>query len=148
MGLFWAVVISNGLLVIILAGGVALLGRIWKNPLYLHLLWVLVLLKFVTPPVVTIPVLSPPTQALPAMEERRPVHTQTAPSDPVVFQNQMDPLGSPREPDIHVKDQAVSEGLVQNQASMVPVTTPHETPSLAIMAWTWEIGRASCRERV
>ena len=30
------------------------MGRVWKNPLGLHLLWVLVLLKLVTPPVVTV----------------------------------------------------------------------------------------------
>ncbi len=137
MGPFWAVVISNGLLVIILAAGVALLERIWKNPLYLHLLWVLVLLKFVTPPVATIPVLSPPSQALPAKEERRPVHTQTAPSDPVVFQNQMDPLGTPREPDFHAKDQVVSEDQAQSQAGIAPVALPHEVPWLAIMGCVW-----------
>ena len=61
---------SNALLVVVLAAGVALLGRVWKNPLCLHLLWVFVLLKLVTPPLLTVPVALPARQAPPASEER------------------------------------------------------------------------------
>ena len=67
---FWEIVASNALLVVVLAAGVALLGRVWKNPLCLHLLWVLVLLKLVTPPVVTVPIALPARQAPPAPEAR------------------------------------------------------------------------------
>jgi hypothetical protein len=54
MHAFWEIVISNCLVVAVLGAGVALLGRYWKNPAGQHLLWVLVLLKLVTPPVVTV----------------------------------------------------------------------------------------------
>lgn len=54
MHIFWEIVASNALLVIVLAVGVALLGRVWKNPAALHVLWLLVLLKLFTPPIVTI----------------------------------------------------------------------------------------------
>src|SRR5208337_3007833 len=54
MHAFWEIVASNSLVVVVLAVGVALLGRHWKNPVGQHLLWVFVLLKLVTPPVVTV----------------------------------------------------------------------------------------------
>jgi beta-lactamase regulating signal transducer with metallopeptidase domain len=63
MQTFWEIVASNALLVVVLAVGVALLGRLWKNPLCLHLLWLLVLLKLVTPPLVTVPIALPASQA-------------------------------------------------------------------------------------
>jgi hypothetical protein len=43
MNAFWEIVASNALLVAVLAAGVALLGRVWKNAAGLHVLWVLVL---------------------------------------------------------------------------------------------------------
>ena len=72
MQFFLEIVASNALRVVVLAAGVALLGRVWKNPLCLHLLWVLVLLKLVTPPIVTVPVRLPAREvsAAVASEER------------------------------------------------------------------------------
>lgn len=55
MSAFWQLVASNALVAAALAVGVALLGRVWKNPSALHLLWVLVLLKLVTPPLWQVP---------------------------------------------------------------------------------------------
>jgi beta-lactamase regulating signal transducer with metallopeptidase domain len=63
MPAIWEVVVSNALVVVLLAAGVAVLGRLWKNPLCLHLLWLLVLLKLVTPPVLTVPVSLPARDA-------------------------------------------------------------------------------------
>ena len=54
MHAFWEIVASNAMLVAVLAVGVAVLGRAWKNPTGLHILWVLVLLKLFTPPLITI----------------------------------------------------------------------------------------------
>ncbi|HEX4141986.1 MAG TPA: M56 family metallopeptidase [Pirellulales bacterium] len=42
-----------------MALAVGLLGRVWKNPQGLHLLWVCVLVKLLLPPLVTIPVVLP-----------------------------------------------------------------------------------------
>ncbi len=50
------IVVSNALLVVILAAVIAVVGRFWKNPQGLHLLWLLVLLKFITPPLLTVPI--------------------------------------------------------------------------------------------
>lgn len=54
MQAFWEIVASNAVLVVALALLVALLGRVWKQPAVLHVLWVLVLLKLFTPPMLTI----------------------------------------------------------------------------------------------
>jgi len=70
MHAFWEIVASNSLVVAVLAVGVGLLGRIWKNPVALHLLWVLVLLKFVTPPVVTVHIALPMSQRPTALGQR------------------------------------------------------------------------------
>ncbi len=59
MHAFLQIVASNAVVFAVLAVGVALLGRIWKNPMGPHLLWVLALLKLVTPPLVTVPLTLP-----------------------------------------------------------------------------------------
>ena len=57
------IVISNSLFVIVLAFAVALVGRFVNNPPMLHILWLLVLLKFITPPLLTVPVVLKTTQS-------------------------------------------------------------------------------------
>ena len=54
MNAFWEIVVSNAILVVVLAAAVAIVGRFWKNPHGLYVLWLLVLLKFVTPPLFTV----------------------------------------------------------------------------------------------
>jgi beta-lactamase regulating signal transducer with metallopeptidase domain len=55
-----AVVLGNAVIAAALAAGVVLLSRVlarrWHRPALIHALWVVVLLKLVTPPVVSIPV--------------------------------------------------------------------------------------------
>ncbi len=53
MNHFWEIIASNALVATGLALGVALLSRVWKNTAAIHLLWVIVLFKFFTPPIVT-----------------------------------------------------------------------------------------------
>ncbi len=48
----WEIIASNAILATFLGIGTALVGRVWKNPAALHLLWVIVLLKLFTPPAV------------------------------------------------------------------------------------------------
>ncbi len=51
---FWGLVASNAVVATALAIVAALLARVWKNAAAIHLLWVVVLLKLFTPPVVTV----------------------------------------------------------------------------------------------
>ena len=53
MDAFWGIIASNAVVATILAIGAVLLGRIWKNAAAVHVLWVVVLLKLFTPPLVT-----------------------------------------------------------------------------------------------
>ena len=50
---FWAVVVSNALVVCLLAVVALLLGRVWKNRAALHLVWLAVLIKLFVPPLFT-----------------------------------------------------------------------------------------------
>ncbi|MGO9922016.1 MAG: M56 family metallopeptidase [Isosphaeraceae bacterium] len=52
MHAFWGIIASNAVVAALLAIGASLLGRIWKHPAALHALWVVVLLKLFTPPLV------------------------------------------------------------------------------------------------
>ena len=70
MHAFGEIVASNALLAAALAVAVAFLGRLWRNPAALHLLWMFVLLKLVTPPLVTLPVPVPVSQVDIALEEQ------------------------------------------------------------------------------
>jgi beta-lactamase regulating signal transducer with metallopeptidase domain len=137
MSHFWAIVASNALIVTAMAAGVALLGRIWKNPPGLHLLWALVLVKLFLPPIFTIPV------ALPAGK------LATTPSTP--DRHLSDPRGSTQE---SVSDIAVStirqSALPQNdikreaagrlEDGIPSVAWLHERSWLRMLAWMWGIG--------
>lgn len=59
---FWVIVASNAALAGALALAAGLVGRFWKNAAAVHLLWLAVLLKLFTPPLVTL--------AIPAWFER------------------------------------------------------------------------------
>ena len=50
---FWEIIASNAVVATILAIGAMLLSRIWKNAAAVHVLWVVVLLKLFTPPLIT-----------------------------------------------------------------------------------------------
>src|SRR3954464_7825873 len=52
MNHFWDVIASNAFVAIVLAIGAMFLSRVWRNPAAVHLLWVIVLLKLFTPPIV------------------------------------------------------------------------------------------------
>jgi beta-lactamase regulating signal transducer with metallopeptidase domain len=53
MNAFWEIVASNAVVATILAIVATLVGRIWRNAAAVHLLWVVVLLKLFTPPLIT-----------------------------------------------------------------------------------------------
>lgn len=59
MSSFLGIVASNALVVAVLALVLIVVGRVWKHPASLHVLWVLVLLKLFLPPVFTIGISAP-----------------------------------------------------------------------------------------
>ena len=53
MNAFWGLIASNAAVATVLAFIAMLLGRVWKDAAAVHILWVVVLLKLFTPPLVT-----------------------------------------------------------------------------------------------
>lgn len=137
MHAFWEIVASNALVVAVLAVLVALLGRIWKNPVGLHLLWVLVLLKLVTPPLATLPVPLPATDTrLAAEHERSRGESSESYVKPLEETNEDNSTVSDG-PDQRVLERQPTEPDV---AVTLSIAQPQGIPWLAVLAWTWGAG--------
>ena len=54
MNTWFQFLVSNSLLASVLALVVVFVSKVWRRPRLLHALWIVVLLKFVTPPFVTV----------------------------------------------------------------------------------------------
>jgi len=142
MNALWEIVLSNALLVVVLATGVAVAGRFWKNPLGLHLLWLLVLLKFVTPPLMVIGLPLPvepsavvsdqPTSPSPGTEA-------TSPGEEVSSSNEMMPAAMDRQigPLLSENTIAHSDAGVDSPPQ---VAARERFPWLIVLTWIWCIG--------
>src|SRR4051794_27383945 len=91
MSTFWEIIASNAVVATILAILAAGLGRAWRNAAAVHVLWVVVLLKLFTPPLITAGVpfalIASPIAAGDELHEAigdSPVHDQAGPADVVV----------------------------------------------------------------
>jgi beta-lactamase regulating signal transducer with metallopeptidase domain len=136
---FWEVVASNALLVVVLAAGVALLGRVWKNPLCLHLLWVLVLLKLVTPPAVTVPLPLPAQQAPLASEEQAASQHPAHPSRVEASRGEAASSMASRDDLSFPEDRLLPESSAPELDAAL-VTQYQGIPWLAVLAWIWSVG--------
>lgn len=54
MNMFWEIILSNAVVAGLMAIAAALIGRLWKNPAAVHVLWLAVLIKLFTPPLATL----------------------------------------------------------------------------------------------
>ena len=142
MDAFWEIVASNALLVAVLALGVGVLGRVWKNPAGLHVLWVLVLLKLFLPPIVTVGLPLPVGRGAPAVSRHGPDRAEAllpvvdvAPEDPAGVS-----AGVARAP---VSDFASPPGGIETRAAAsVHAVASRSLSWSAILAWTWCLGIA------
>ena len=149
MQTFLPIVASNALLVVVLAAGVTLLGRVWKNPLCLHLLWLFVLLKLVTPPLVTVPVPLPERQASPAIEE-------SAASRPLAAPSRVEIAGRAAAPATVDVNDAIAVHSHENRVtaeSQAPPASVDAVPAniegqgmtwLTLLGWVWGVGIVVC----
>ncbi|HSI33104.1 MAG TPA: M56 family metallopeptidase, partial [Tepidisphaeraceae bacterium] len=80
MDWIFATLLSNAVLAAIPAGAAVVVWRCWGKPALVHALWLLALVKLVTPPVfeVRIPVLAPGVQSAPALITSTPGHSARA----------------------------------------------------------------------
>src|SRR5437588_843865 len=60
--------LSNAVMAAVIAVLVAVIARIWRRPAVVHALWILVLLKLITPPLVNIPMSLPERVPAPPAE--------------------------------------------------------------------------------
>jgi beta-lactamase regulating signal transducer with metallopeptidase domain len=106
MHVFWETVASNAVVATALAAGAMLMGRVWKNAAAVHVLWLVVLLKLFSPPLVIagLPFTSPPHAAASRGVAVSPIPRQeTAKSDPVAVTIPLashavdDPVVTPRD---------------------------------------------------
>jgi beta-lactamase regulating signal transducer with metallopeptidase domain len=143
MHAFWEIVASNSLVVVVLAVCVALLSRHWKNPVGVHLLWVFVLLKLVTPPVVTIPVplsvYEPPFMA--AQQEANQDVIDSS-SVEVSREEEVASVAMNRQDQRAPEEWAASESLFSPTGVTASAAERHRMPWLTVLAWAWGAGIA------
>jgi beta-lactamase regulating signal transducer with metallopeptidase domain len=143
MHAFWEIVVSNTLIVVALAGGIALLGRFWKNPAGLHLLWIFVLLKLVTPPVLTIPVplWVPPLTTAPRerSENREMVQVPGVGSKEISGTETAAAMVNGHPPQV-VENQRFVESPGPSVLSTPAGAVRNSRSGPAILAWAWAAG--------
>ena len=143
---FLQIVASNAIVVVVLAAGVTLLGRVWRNPACLHLLWMCVLLKLVTPPLLTVPVALPQGQASPAIAERAVSPPSLA--VPRVEVSRRDVAAAPADKSgVSGDHSGTNRLLAEGQApaaigDVAPAVVLQDDgiPWLAILGWAWALG--------
>ncbi|MHB1036986.1 MAG: M56 family metallopeptidase [Pirellulales bacterium] len=140
---FWEIVASNALLVLVLGVGVALLGRIWKNPLYLHLLWVLVLLKLVTPPLVAVPLPLSAMQSRIASEEQV-VNARVAHRSPAGAFQEDAPSTAPHQANKHLPDDRAAHETPVPDVHAALLAEHRWIPWPSILGWMWGAGCLLC----
>ena len=144
MHAFWEIVASNALLVSALAVAVALVGRVWRNPAALHLLWVFVLLKLVTPPVVTLPVSLPVTHTPLASEEHAANHSVAYQSPVATFREEEASSATGNRRDQRAGDKWAIPRSIAPPIDIAPSAAERpRVPWLLLLAWTWAIGIAA-----
>jgi beta-lactamase regulating signal transducer with metallopeptidase domain len=139
MNAIGVVVASNAAVVLLLAVGVALLGRIWKNPIGLHLLWVLVLVKFVTPPIITVPVPVPADKSplLSSATDRAVAVQPPAQPSPAATVA----VNSAHKPNPRLGQESGVSESAQPACSVPPsIAAWHGIPWQTVLIWTWVAG--------
>ncbi len=143
MHTFWEIVASNSLVVVLLAVGVAPLGRHWKNPVGQHFLWVFVLLKLVTPPVVTVRV---PLSVYGAPLTAGRQEASQLVIDPsfveISREAKVVPIAVDRQDQRSPEKRAASESLALPTGVTASAAGRQRMPWLTVLAWTWGAGIA------
>ena len=132
MHAFWETALSNALLVAVLAFVVAVLSRIWRNPAGLHVLWVLVLVKLFTPPLLPVGVPLP----IHGVDERIPLETVNHKTQDLVVEA---PFQEPAVVTLNVGEVRVAKKAVG--ARNAKVANESQTPQwITLAAWVWGLG--------
>ena len=142
MHTFWETIVSNSLVVTVLAMALVLLGRIWKNPVGLHVLWVMVLLKFVTPPLLILPVPLTVNLQLPAPDQQK-AGQRVADRSPVeVSREDENASVGPSRQEQRESDDGESPRSVAPIDVASAVADQQGLSWMAVLTWSWVVGSA------
>ena len=142
MHTIWETIVSNSLVVTVLAMALVLLGRTWKNPGGLHLLWVMVLLKFVTPPLLILPVPLTVNLPLPAPDQQKAGQRVPDRSPVEVSREYENASVGPSRQEQRESDDRESPRTV---APIDVASALADQPGLswmAVLTWSWVVGSA------
>ncbi len=120
--------LSNAVAVTVLAVLIAILGRTWRRPAWIHGLCLLAMLKLVTPPMVSLAVPIPSTWRTPA--------------SPVEASEPIDTAEVDRDPDLEMMAAGMLADLDTIVESELPTDLPEDDRSEAVVpvpAWRWEL---------
>ncbi|HYE17461.1 MAG TPA: M56 family metallopeptidase [Tepidisphaeraceae bacterium] len=119
MDWIFSTLLSNAVLAAIPAGAAVVVWRRWGKPALVHALWLLALVKLVTPPVfeVRIPVLSPEAKVAPAYVTQVPAHRLALPESlPPINVN----IDAPLYPEATPGPTRMSAPLITAAATSIP----------------------------
>src|SRR5271166_1809506 len=139
---FWETIVSNSLVVTVLAMALVLLGRIWKNPVGLHVLWVLVLLKFVTPPLLILPVPLTLNRQLPAPDQQKAGRRVADRSPAEVSREDENASVGPSRQEQRESDDGESPRSVAPIDVASAVAEQQGVSWMAVLTWSWVVGSA------
>jgi beta-lactamase regulating signal transducer with metallopeptidase domain len=142
MHTFWEIIVSNSLVVTVLAMAPVLLGRTWKDPVGLHVLWVLVLLKFVTPPLLVLPVPLTVNLPPPAPHQQKAGQLLAGRSPVDVFREHENASVGPSRKEQRESDDGVSSRSAARTAVASPVVDRRGLSWMAVLTWSWAVGSA------
>lgn len=142
MHTFWETIVSNSLVVTVLAMALVLLGRIWKNPVGLHVLWVLVLLKFVTPPLLILPVPLTLNRQFPAPDQQKAGQRVVGRSPVEASREGEDASVGPSRQEQRDSDDGESPRVVAPIDVASAVADQQGVSWMAVLTWSWVVGSA------
>jgi len=125
--------LANAAAAAVLAIGVALITRVWRNPHLAHALWLIVLLRLVAPPLFRIPVSSPDwlAQRTPAVQPQTANEGELSVPHPVV--NERGAANVTRAPDLTLTAKyAAADTSVRPSGRRLEPVTPTLAPSNAV----------------
>ncbi len=125
--------LANAAAAAVLAIGVALITRVWRNPHLAHALWLIVLLRLVAPPLFRIPVSSPDwlAQRTPAVQPQTANEGELSVPHPVV--NERGAANVTRAPDLTLTAKyAAADTSVRSSGRRLEPVTPTLAPSNAV----------------
>ena len=124
----WQLLASNSVVAVVLAFCVTLLGWRWRRPEVLHLLWLLVLVKLVVPPFVTIGLAGWAAGPAVGSVVRENIRFDS------VHHEESDALIVAEGPDRRASDERV---IAQSSSAPVGTTTAVSAPARCVTPWCW-----------